>query len=298
MDTPGFWKAHIDYGHYIGELARGFIDHSGIKPQLISSHGHTIFHQPGSGFTMQAGDGAAIAAATKLPVVSDFRSADVAMQGQGAPLVPLGDSLLFQQYKACLNLGGFSNVSMDADHIRIAFDICPANIVLNRLANKMGKEYDTEGIMARQGEVDITLLNEINSLAYYSEQPPKSLGREWLESEFLPLVFSKDLSVHDLLRTCIEHIGYQVGASLDRLPAGKVLITGGGAHNTFLVDTIRKYCRHDLILPDKITVDFKEALVFAFLGALRWSGEINILSSVTGCKSDHSGGSIYDLFPE
>jgi anhydro-N-acetylmuramic acid kinase len=297
LDAPEFWKSHVDFGHFIGKLAKDFIRKSGIKPDLISSHGHTIFHQPDAGYTMQAGDGAAIAAESMLPVVSDFRSADVAMKGQGAPLVPLGDKLLFSAFDACLNIGGFCNISMDKNGKRTAFDICPANIVLNRLATLMGHDYDNEGQIARDGKLIRPLLDKINSLFYYSQPPPKSLGREWLENEFQPLLQDGDHLVKDLLNTCVEHIGFQVGASLENMPVGRVLVTGGGAHNSFLMETIGKCCQHELIVPDKMIVDYKEALVFAFLGALRWTGEVNILSSVTGCRNDHSGGSVFHLYP-
>jgi anhydro-N-acetylmuramic acid kinase len=295
LDAHSLWKMHIDYGHYLGEMANAFLTDCDIEPHLICSHGHTVFHQPRSGFTMQAGDGAAIASKTRLPVIFDFRSADVALGGQGAPLVPVGDMLLFPQYLACINIGGFSNISYDRDGSRIAFDICPANIILNHLANHLEKEYDDKGEIARNGKLIQDLLEKMDSLDYYTEAPPKSLGREWLEDLFIPLIDKRAFSPADLMRTCVEHIGSQIGKALENLSEGKVLITGGGAHNEFLVKTIAKYSRQQLVIPDRLIVDYKESLVFAFLGVLRWEGKINVLASVTGSKRDHSGGTIVKL---
>lgn len=296
-DAQTFWKTHIDYGHFLGRTVNAFISGTNDKPQLISSHGHTIFHQPGQGFTMQAGAGEAIAAETGLPVVSDFRAADVALGGEGAPLVPMGDRHLFSEYRACLNIGGFTNVSMESGGKRIAFDICPSNIILNRLASLMGHSFDKDGEMARQGMLDEHLLLDLNNLSYYSEKPPKSLGREWLEEVFLPILTGGHTTTPDLLHTCCEHIGQQTGLSLQSLAKGEILVTGGGARNTFLLETISKHTHHNLVVPDELTVDFKEAIIFAFLGVLRFTGRENVLSSVTGAKRDHSGGSLFDLFP-
>ncbi len=292
-----FWKTHIDYGHYLGQRVNDFISSTGLKPELVCSHGHTIFHQPEKGFTMQAGAGEAIAAVTALPVISDFRAADLALGGQGAPLVPIGDKLLFGEYDACLNIGGFSNISFDKRGQRIAFDICPANGVLNILAGQLGYPFDKDGKLARTGKLDKELFDKLNSLAYYRQEPPKSLGREWLETKFMPLISHTNIAVEDKLRTCCEHIGYQFAKSLEADKPSTVLVTGGGAKNSFLVETLEKYYSRKLTVPGPQLIDYKEALVFAFLGVLRWYGKINILASVTGAGMDHSGGAVYDLFP-
>jgi anhydro-N-acetylmuramic acid kinase len=290
-----FWQTHVEYGHFLGDQVNRFLALESRKPDLVCSHGHTIFHQPTSGFTMQLGAGEAIAAETGLPVVADLRSADVALGGQGAPLVPVGDRLLFGQYGACLNIGGFTNVSFEIENRRIAFDVCPSNIILNHLAERTGKKFDQDGILASQGNLLAPLAERLSEIPYYSQKPPKSLGREWLEKEFLPVLESGSYSVSDLLRTMVEHIAQQIGQSLDILNKTTVLVTGGGAHNRYLVDAIRKHSHHDFFLPAEEIIDFKEALVFAFLGALRLKGKINVFSSVTGCKYDHSGGAFYAL---
>jgi anhydro-N-acetylmuramic acid kinase len=297
LDAVNFWKTHVEYGHYLGRQAREFLETTGLSPSVIASHGHTVFHQPGSGFTAQIGAGDAIAAETGFPVVTDLRSVDVALGGQGAPLVPMGDRLLFGQYGACMNIGGFTNVSFEQNNERIAFDICPSNIVLNQLAARSGKKFDPEGILASHGRLQPSILDRIRKIPYYSLEPPKSLGREWLENEFLPLFYMESYSVADLLRTMVEHIGQQVGQSIDILNKTDILVTGGGAHNRFLVDVIRNYSKHEFIVPAPDLVDYKEALVFALLGVLRMLRKINVFSSVTGSKSDHCGGALYEPGP-
>jgi anhydro-N-acetylmuramic acid kinase len=297
-DAMTFWRTHVEYGHFLGIQVKEFLRTSSTLPSVICSHGHTVFHQPISGFTMQLGAGDAIAAETGLTVVSDFRSGDVALGGQGAPLVPMGDRLLFGKYGACLNLGGFTNISFEKNGKRIAFDICPSNIVLNRLAGLLGEQFDRDGLLAANGKVNAGMLRQLNKLPYYYINPPKSLGREWLENEFLPMLDQEHSAAEDLLRTCIEHIGQQVGRALEGMDMTTVLVTGGGAHNVFLMKTIRKNSLHEFILPDRLVIDFKEALVFAFLGVLRITNRINILSSVTGSSGDHSGGALCELFPK
>ena len=287
---------NVEYGHLLGRLTRAFLDNSGFHPDIIASHGHTVFHQPGQGLTVQVGAGSAIAAETGIPVVCDFRTLDVALGGQGAPLVPVGDRLLFPGYDACLNLGGFANISMENNGKRVAFDICPANIILNRLASQLGLEFDADGLVARSGDLDYNLLNRLNKLQFYQELGPKSLGREWLENFFLPLIYEYSGPVNTMLRTLTEHIAIQVNSAISSYEIKNALVTGGGAHNRFLLERIRETgtCKWG-VLSREIT-DFKEALVFAFLGILSIRGENNVLCSVTGAKADHRGGAIYHPF--
>jgi anhydro-N-acetylmuramic acid kinase len=239
------------------------------------------------------GAGSAIAAESGLPVVSDFRSLDVALGGQGAPLVPIGDRLLFGDYDACLNLGGFANISMEYENQRIAFDICPVNFVLNLLANLLGMPYDRNGDQARKGDIDHDLLQNLNDLEYYTLPFPKSLGREWVEINIVPLLSGCPADIPSLLRTFTEHIAIQVNHVLIGQKPQKVLVTGGGANNLFLLEQIIRSGPHRWIIPDDDLMDFKEALIFAFLGILRWIGQVNVLKSGTGSRTDHCGGSIY-----
>jgi len=293
-DAYTLFYINVEYGHLLGRLTRTFLEVTGFKPDLIASHGHTIFHQPSKGLTLQIGSGSAIAVETGFPVVCDFRSTDVALGGQGAPLVPAGDRLLFSEFDACLNLGGFANISMELNGNRIAFDICPVNIVLNRIAARLDMEYDKDGITARSGYIDFDLLKRLNNLDYYKQKWPKSLGREWLEQEFLPLTDFYDGTMADLMATVCEHVAMQVKKSIYLQNGSRVLVTGGGAHHLFLMDRISDNNDHLWIIPQNEWIDYKEALVFAFLGVLRWRGEPNVLRSVTGCRINHSGGAIYN----
>ena len=293
LDTDeNIQKTNQEYGEYIGEIITAFIEKHSLKPDLIASHGHTVFHDPFHGITLQIGDGKAIAARTGITVINDFRSEDLALCGQGAPLVPMGDKLLFQEYTYCLNLGGFANISFDRGEQRIGFDIGPCNLLLNFLSRKLGKEFDESGELASQGKVIDRLFNQLNDLSYYDKAPPKSLGKEWLDDHVFPIIDKADEDPHDLLRTCTEHIAFQVARVCKEENNIKVLVTGGGAYNGFLIKRMHQLSGQELIVPDDLTVQFKEALVFAFLGVLKIRNEINILSSVTGSSKDHSPGTI------
>ncbi len=283
----------IEYGHLLGELARDFITRHNLEVAFIASHGHTIFHQPGKRITSQIGRGSAISAEAGLPVVCDFRSLDVALGGQGAPLVPIGDALLFSEYGYCLNIGGFANISLQRENKRVACDICPANIVMNQLAGLSGYEYDPEGMMAASGTINAELLAKLNGLPYYRLAFPKSLGKEWVIENIHPILNQSGIPVNDQLATFCEHIAMQVGSATTPGEGSKLFITGGGAFNTYLIERIRHYSQAEIILPDANTINYKEALIFAFLGVLRWRNDINCLKSVTGSAKDSSGGAIY-----
>lgn len=284
--------ASFEYGKYLGLQIKNFIENHNISPDFIASHGHTIFHQPENKYTLQIGDGQAISDVVKLPVVYDFRSLDVQLGGQGAPLVPIGDRLLFGNYNYCINFGGIANISYEYNRNRIAFDICPVNMVLNHYSKKLGFEYDDEGQLASKGKLNIDLLNELNKLDYYQQSPPKSLGREWIEQNIFPLIEKLNLDPIDILRTFTEHIAIQISRVLKDLPNGIILITGGGAKNTFLIEQLQTIVNSEIIIPEESIVDYKEAMVFAFLGVLRWRNEVNCLASVTGASQDSSGGVI------
>jgi anhydro-N-acetylmuramic acid kinase len=286
-------KTHATYGHYLGLLVKSFLDRNNLKADQVASHGHTIFHQPEHGFTCQIGDGAAIASECGITVVSDFRTLDVACGGQGAPLVPKGDQLLFADYGMCLNIGGFANISFLSKGHRLAFDICPANIILNHYSEKLGHPYDKDGLIAASGKIDRTLLRELNNLDYYGQSPPKSLGREWVERVLKPLVDENALPVNDILCTVTEHIAFQLAKTINVNYGKQVLLTGGGAFNIFLINRLKFYSSAELVIPVPLLINFKEALIFALLGVLRFRGETNCLSDVTGAWKDVSGGGIH-----
>lgn len=294
-EAPGreLWQVHTKYGCFIGQAIRQFLQDHGQSADLIASHGHTIFHKPELGYTLQIGDGANIAVASGIPVVCDFRSGDVAKKGQGAPLVPIGDALLFAEFAACVNLGGFSNISFRSNQQRIAFDICPANKPMNLLASSFGLAFDPQGEIARKGKVIPEMFEDLNALEYYHQSGPKSLGQEWFSSQFWPIIQQSKEANEDKLCTLAEHIAFQLGRALSGSPEGKVLLTGGGAHNAYLVERIGYHTRHIIHLPEDQIIDYKEALVFAFMGLLRSQGRTNCLTSVTGARSDSSLGALY-----
>lgn len=293
LNALEFALLNNEFGKFIGKQVADFCSDLPDLPDLVSSHGHTIFHQPHKKLTVQIGNGAQIAAASGLPTACDFRSLDVALKGQGAPLVPIGDELLFGEYELCLNLGGIANFSFRENDERKAFDICPANMAFNHFTKELGYEYDLDGNLGRSGVVQEELLSLLNSLDFYQLTGPKSLGREWFENEFLPLISSFQLEHKDILRTLYEHISDQITFSVDQYPKGKILITGGGAHNVFLIELFSEKTKHKTIVPSAQIIDFKEAIIFAFLGVLRLRNEVNCLKSVTGANRNHSGGVIY-----
>lgn len=282
-----------DYGRFLGSLIKDFINENMIsKLNFIASHGHTIFHKPEEGYTLQIGDGQEIANVTNHKVINDFRTQDVQLGGQGAPLVPVGDRLLFGSYNYCLNLGGFANISYEEAGKRIAYDICPVNIVLNHYANKLGLKYDNKGQLASGGSINKELLHELDQLSFYRKAPPKSLGLEWVEASVFPLIDSFGLEVKDILRTFVEHIATQIINQFQENDKS-VLVTGGGALNEFLISGIRQLTATTIVIPERKLIDYKEALIFAFLGLLRTQNKVNVLSSVTGARKDHSSGRVF-----
>lgn len=300
LNALDYQLLHAEYGHYLGKEVARFIEENNLhyRASLVASHGHTTFHVPPK-MTAQLGDGAAIAAETGLPVVSDLRALDVAFGGQGAPIVPIGEKLLLKDYDYYLNLGGIANLSFRNEEKYIAFDVCPANRVLNLLVAKEGKDYDAGGELASRGGVDEALLQQLNSLAYYGKPYPKSLANSFGTDEVFPLVASANLSTTDALRTYVEHIVQQLKAAISaspQRPNAKLLATGGGAFNTFLVQRLSEELQPlqiDVVVPDEKLVLYKEALVMAFMGVLRWRQEYNVLSSVTGAQRDSIGGALW-----
>lgn len=290
MSAIEFVDFHVSYGKYMGEQVCRFMREFAVKPDLIASHGHTIFHEPQKKILFQIGDGAAIAAETGIATVSDFRRLDILLGGQGAPLVPIGDQLLFSDYDYCLNLGGFSNISFDSEGKRVAFDISPVNYVINHYCRMIGLEFDKDGEIARSGKLSPELYNELNALDYYHHDGPKSLGREWVENAIFPIIDAYALPLNDRLRTFYEHAAYQIARVAS---SGKLLITGGGAFNTFFIECISRLSGCEITIPDKQIIENKEALIFAFLGVLYMLDRPSCLSSVTGASKDNIGGMLF-----
>lgn len=304
LSARDYQLLHSDYGHYIGQQVNKFIEEHGLhyKIAVMASHGHTTFHIPHKKMTAQLGDGASIAAETQLPVVTDLRALDVAFGGQGAPIVPVGEKMLFNDFDFFLNLGGIANISLNAEKY-IAFDVCPANRVLNMLANDAGKEFDDGGIMATSGVVNNELLEKLNQLEFYKRSYPKSLANDFGTDIIYPMIIDSEINNEDALRTYTEHIVVQLKKAIVSLikfkPHAsnyKLLCTGGGAHNKFLLNILLEKLKElniEVVVPDNDLINYKEALIMAFIGVLRWRQEYNVLSSVTGASRDSIGGALW-----
>lgn len=288
----------VSFGKWMGEKVKEYCTEKQIKPMAVCSHGHTVFHQPAKGLSLQIGNGWALHQACGQKVINDFRMQDVQLGGQGAPLVPIGDRLLFPTIDFCINLGGIANISMESAGKRIAFDTCPFNLLMNAQANALGAEFDKDGEWAEEGVLNEKLLEALNALPYYSKNNAKSLGREDLENNFIPLLSSSGLSEKDKLTTLVEHYAFQIAKVIKLYqPTAQpsVLITGGGAYNSYFIERLDSQLSnswfHIFATPELI--EFKEALVFGFLGVLRLRNENNCLASVTGADSDSTGGVIF-----
>tara|TARA_B100000925_G_scaffold289916_1_gene273884 strand:- start:957 stop:2072 length:1116 start_codon:yes stop_codon:yes gene_type:complete len=287
-------KLDFDYTIYLANSISDFIDKNQIQEiDFISSHGHTVFHDPEEKITYQIGNRSELSKNIGLPVICDFRIQDVQLGGQGAPLVPIGDLLLFKDYSHCLNLGGFSNISVKYKNKIIAYDICPVNIVLNNYSRLMGFSYDLNGRISKSGQINNDLLQSLNSITYYNMQYPKSLSIEWVENKIFPIINSFNIQVKDILRTFVEHIAIQINNNLHKSKP-KLLITGGGAKNDFLMSRIKRISGIDFELVSENIIDYKEAIIFGFLGVLKIRNENNCLKSVTGASHDHCSGVIFE----
>ncbi len=291
LDGEGVAILDIDFAKLMGREVKAFVQKYSLAVDLIASHGHTVFHQPEKHFTLQIGNGNSLAVETGIAVVCDFRTKDVMLGGQGAPLVPMGDALLFSEFDYCLNLGGISNISFDKDGKRIAFDISPFNQVFDKISrNFFNKEYDEGGMIAKSGRLDTVLVERLNALDFYQQQGAKSLGREWVAAHFETVLNLDAGNASTCMRSVSEHFAIQIGKYLKK---GKVLVTGGGAYNQFFIERLKVYSESEIYIPEPSLLNFKEAMIFAFLGVLRVRNEVNILKSVTGAGRDSCSGVIH-----
>ncbi|WP_370391812.1 anhydro-N-acetylmuramic acid kinase [uncultured Winogradskyella sp.] len=292
LDKDSLQVLDAEYSNYLGDVVKSFMaKHHITDLDFVASHGHTVWHRPDLGYTFQIGNRQELADTCGLKVICDFRTQDVNLGGQGAPLVPIGDKLLFQDYEFCLNLGGFANVSFEKNGERLAFDICPANLVLNYFVSERHLDFDDRGKLAASGQLHGPLLDQLNAIPFYNMAPPKSLGLEWVKEHFFPVVESYNLAMEDVLRTLVEHIAIQISRVIKKEKT-KTLITGGGAFNTFLISRIKHFSSTEIVLPNPKVINFKEALIFGFLGVLRERNETNCLKSVTGARQDHCSGMV------
>jgi anhydro-N-acetylmuramic acid kinase len=293
LSAEALLELNHQFGIYLAQASQRFIKDNKLELDFIASHGHTWFHQPEKGITYQLGCGPEIFALTGLTTITDFRSGDVALGGQGAPLVPIGDRDLYAQHQACLNLGGFANISFEENGQRIAFDVCPMNIALNFYCQKLGLPYDDGGIIAATFSYDQELVSKLDAIEFYKKDPPKSLGIEWVQKEIFSMISETKLSIETTISSLSEHCARQISNCLIQNKLNNCLVSGGGSLNEHLIHRIRFLSGKQIIIADNQSLHFKEALIFAYLGLLAYRGEVNILSSVTGAKKDHCGGLIY-----
>jgi anhydro-N-acetylmuramic acid kinase len=284
-----YFELNSLYGKFIADSVKQFLLTQQQRADYIASHGHTVFHRPETGFSTQIGCGATIAAHTGISTICDFRSLDVALKGQGAPLVPIGDRDLYRQYESCLNIGGIANISFTKHNTTQAFDICIANMALNYLTETIGKAYDENGNLASAGKIDAELLNQLLHL----DTNHKSLGREWFEANFLTVLNHVNLSLEDKLASCAEYAAVKISECLKEHDLQSVLLTGGGAYNIFLVNRLKHHYKGRIEIPADEVVQFKEAIIFAYLGYLRINEKVNTLSAVTKAGKDSIGGCVY-----
>ena len=289
----------VEYGIWLGEKVKDFVQGTGIEVDFIASHGHTSHHGPELGFTYQIGSGQFMANTCGYKVICDFRNKDISLGGQGAPLVPIGDRYFFNEYDFCLNLGGISNISFEHKGQRIAFDIGLANMVLNHITAKIWLPYDKGGQLAQKGKLIKELLKDLNALEYYKLPFPKSTGYEWFVEKVVPILEKYDDDPKDMLHTCIQHICEQIAVQVDsnRTKSGmRMLVTGGGALNHYFMKVLQERLGDDvrLVIPASEIIEFKEALVFALMGVLKIENEPNVLKSVTGASHNSISGIIYE----
>ena len=282
-------------GRFMGNQVQKFLDALDDPIDLIASHGHTIFHQPQDLLTVQIGNLQALQQKCNQLVIGDFRKEDVLRGGQGAPLVPIGDKLLFSEHNICVNLGGIANLSYDQQDQRLAYDVAPCNMLFNHLARLQNKPFDKDGAIAKGGKIIDSLLHKWDALSFYATDGAKSLGYEWVHENLLKDLDSAKHNVEDLMRTCLEHSTNQLAACIQSITdKGRILFTGGGSFNKYYIKVLKQKldANYELVIPDELLVSYKEALVFAFLGVLKYRNEINILSSATGAREDSTAGVI------
>ncbi len=286
-------KTDIEYGNLLSDIISDFVKKNDLVPDIISSHGHTIYHNPAKYYTLQIGNGQVIATKTGIKTITDYRIKDITLGGHGAPLVPIGDQLLFSEYDFCINIGGIANISFLENDKRVAFDICPSNQLLNYLSMQVGKTFDYNGNIAQLGKLDKDLFNKLNDHPYYKLSYPKSISNQLVNNEFIPILNNSNTEIANKLYTTCKHIAYQINEITKIKKNPGILITGGGAHNGFLVNAIKYETLQNIIVPDKTIINYKEALIFAFMGVLNMKEKINCLSSATGASRDSICGVLY-----
>lgn len=289
------------YSRYMSELIRSFLKEED-QIDYVSLHGHTLFHEPENGFTYQLGNGGVLSARLGLPVVCDFRSKDIGLGGKGTPLAPIVDSYFYNEYEVLINLGGICNLTFLSKKETIAWDVCPCNQLLNFLSEKMNLAYDKDGLIARNGKLNLDFLNILEKNPYYSEKYPKSLDNQYIKQNIIRELDSYTIPLEDQLHTTCIFVARQIKAaiqmavkSLEVAWPEKILITGGSAHNAFLIQCIKEHCAPSVVsIPDETIINYKEIILMALCAYLRVNNQENTLSEVTGSSRNSIGGAIYE----
>jgi anhydro-N-acetylmuramic acid kinase len=269
--------------------------------ELIGCHGQTIYHEGGR-HTLQIGEPAVIAERTGVPVVSNFRARDIAAGGQGAPLVPFVDYLLFHhdhRTRVALNIGGVANVTVipagAAPAQVTAFDTGPGNMVIDSLAREMGQPYDRGGKIAESGRVDRALLSDLLSDPYYRRRGPKSAGREQYGAEFVERLKKSGLPLRDLIATATVLTASAIAIGIRGAGPADLIVSGGGAHNRQVMIHVAALLPQMTVATSAdfgVNVDAKEAVAFAVLAHETWRRRPSNLPSATGAERAVVLGSI------
>lgn len=300
LDALSLLTLDQDFGSWAGKAIDTAIKQTSFSPSLIGFHGHTVFHFPDRKVSFQLGHGAVLSAYTQLPVVTDFRSQDMALGGQGAPMVSIAEKWLWPDYSGFLNLGGICNITLKkTKEAYESADIWVCNQILNHLAREVGHSYDDRGLIAAKGLPIDELIEALLLAEWFEKKAPKSLDNSYLYEEVIPL-FNKyrDYSTGDKLHSAVIVIAKAIANHVNAVYhseaiQGGIMLTGGGALNDFLVEKIRAELTCDIFLPDLETIQFKEAIMVAFAGWLRWRGLPNFIKEATGAKSDAIGGVLH-----
>jgi len=297
LSSTEYVSLKFDFSRYIGELVGDALgDYSG-NVDYVSFHGHTLLHLPEKGITEQIGNGGVLAAILNIPTITDFRTQDVTKGGVGTPLAPLVELNLFKGHDYYLNLGGIANITKLIDAAKLmAYDVCPCNQVLNYFSNQMGKDYDEGGEIARSGTINKNLIDYLNSIPYFDQNPPKSLDNNWIMNEVIPNFPAG--KIEDTLHTFCNWVAECIANEVEESKASSLMVSGGGAHNTYFMECLTsrlssKNC--ELHLPSKEIIDFKEAILMSLMAYKYINGESNVLCSVTGASSDSIGGALYKI---
>lgn len=295
-------KAQTELGHVLADAVLALLDKANLSAtdiRAIGSHGHTIRHRPGGHhpFTIQIGDPNIIAARTGIATIADFRRADMALGGQGAPLAPAFHRAFFPLPATVLNLGGIANISIVGTETEVGFDTGPANTLLDAWCKQhRGLDYDDQGSWARSGQVCERLLQSLLADPYFKQAPPKSTGKEYFHLDWLAQQLSSQ-SAEDVQASLLELTAKTIADAFSAQQiTGEIIVCGGGAHNVYLLERLQAHlpaCTLSMSDDFGIGVDWVEAAGFAWLAQQRVLNQAIQLQTVTGASAPVRLGAIY-----